>query len=99
MKMIKNRVVALLLITFAFFIVHDYVVQDIHQDTRCEVSYKVCDKAEMQIKIHDTIHNIFNVNLQETLFIETKLLDTPPSNMIISLSSNINPVLQRPPLS
>lgn len=99
MKMLKNRVMALLLFTFTFFMVHDYVVQDIHQDAKCELSYKICDKTDMQNKIHDTIHNILNFSLEDSLFVETKLLDTPPSSIILRLSSGINPVLQRPPLS
>lgn len=99
MKMIKNRVLTLLLLTFAFFVVHDFVVHDIHQNAKCEISYKVCDKAELQSKVHDTIHNIFNFNLEDTLFVEEKLLDTPPSSIIIRLSSNITSVEQRPPLS
>jgi len=98
MKMIKKRVLALLLITFAFFVVHDYVVHDMHHDANYELSYKVYDKADMQSKVHDTIHNIFNFNLKDTFFIETKLLDTKPSSIILTLSSNTSQVPQRPPL-
>ncbi|EQB39825.1 hypothetical protein M947_04410 [Sulfurimonas hongkongensis] len=98
MKKIKKRVLTLLLLTFAFFVVHDYVVQDLHHDASYELSYKVFDKADMQSKIHDTIHNIFNFNLKETFFVETKLLDATPSSIILSLISNTSQVPQRPPL-
>ena len=99
MKMIKNKALTLLLFTFAFFMVHDYVVQDLHLDTKCELSNKVCDKAEVQTKIHDAIDNIFNFNLEQNLLVETKVLSTQPSSSILNLSSNTNPVPQRPPLS
>jgi len=99
MKKIKNRVLTLLLLTFAFFVVHDYVVQDVHHDAIYELSYKVFDKADMQNKIHEYIHNIFTFNLQESLLADEKLLDVTPCSISYSLSSNINPVPQRPPLS
>ncbi|MDD3475526.1 MAG: hypothetical protein PHI38_01510 [Sulfurimonas sp.] len=73
-------------------------MQDLHLDTKCELSSKVCDKAEVQTKIHDAIDNIFNFNLQQNLLIETKVLSTQPSSSILNLSSNTNPVPQRPPL-
>jgi len=73
-------------------------VHDMHHDANYELSYKVYDKADMQSKVHDTIHNIFNFNLKDTLFIETKLLDTKPSSIILTLSSNTSQVPQRPPL-
>jgi len=98
MKKIKKRVLTLLLITFAFFVVHDYVVHDMHHGVNYELSYKVYDKSDMQNKIHDSIHTILNFNLKETLFIETKLLDAKPSSIILSLSSNTSQVPQRPPL-
>lgn len=99
MKKNKHRVLTLLLLTFAFFVVHDYVVQDVHHDAIYELSYKVSDKVDMQNNIHESIHNIFNCNLQEPSTAELKLLDSAPSSNSFSLSSNINPVPQRPPLS
>ncbi|MDY0116183.1 MAG: hypothetical protein RBR59_01235 [Sulfurimonadaceae bacterium] len=71
---------------------------DVHHDAKYESNSKIYDKIEMQSKIHDAVHNIFNFNLEETFFVEEKLLDTPPSSIILNLSSNTNPVLQRPPL-
>lgn len=98
MKMLKNKILTLLLFTFAFFMMHDYLTLELHQDTKYEISHKKYDKSDIQCKIHDTIHNFFNVTLQETSFIETKLLNPPPSSIIFRLSSNINIVLQKPPL-
>jgi len=99
MKKIKQKVLTLLLLTFAFFVVHDYVVQDVHYNAGCELSYKVFDKTDMQNKVHESIHNIFSFNLEETPIKEAKLLDATPFSITFSLTSNINPVPQRPPLS
>lgn len=99
MEMIKNKILALLLFTFAFFVMHDYIIEDLHHGIKYELSYETCDKIDIQNKVHSTIHNIFNFNLEEILFVEEKLLDTPPSSIILTLSSTTNPVLQKPPLS
>ncbi|MCK9491158.1 MAG: hypothetical protein M0Q24_03625 [Sulfurimonas sp.] len=99
MKKIRNKVLTLLLLTFAFFVVHDYVVEDVNQDAIYELSYKAFDKADMQDKIHESIHNIFTFNLEEASTKDVKLLDVAPCSITYSLSSNVNPVPQRPPLS
>jgi len=98
MKKIKNKVLTLLLLTFAFFVVHDCVVDDLHYVASYELSYNVVDKAYIEKNVHESVHNIF-FNFQEASSSEEKLLDIAPSSIQYSLSSNINPVSKRPPLS
>ena len=98
MKKIKNRVLTLLLLTFAFFVIHDCVVDDLHYVASYELNCKILDKVDVNKDVHESVHNIF-FNFQEASSSEEKLLDATPSSLQYSLSSNINSVLQRPPLS
>nr|WP_321267872.1 hypothetical protein [uncultured Sulfurimonas sp.] len=100
MNSIKNKILSVLLFTFAFFVVHDYVVVNDYSQVKYEVNHAEYEKCvDKKIHIHDSIHSIFSFNLQDKYLILTKLLDAKPTNKLFSLSSYVNLVPQRPPLA
>ncbi|EDZ63388.1 conserved hypothetical protein [Sulfurimonas gotlandica GD1] len=54
---------------------------------------------EAQAHIHDAIHTILAFNCEAELTMQEKLSDIKPSNLLLTLISNVNQVPQRPPLS
>ncbi|PHQ66104.1 MAG: hypothetical protein COB99_00305 [Sulfurimonas sp.] len=102
MKSIKHKILSVLLFTFAFFVMHDYiVVVDHHADFKSKVYHMENDNTfvAVQAHIHEAIHTILAFNCETELSIETKLLDVKPSVLPFSLISHVNLVPQRPPLT
>lgn len=101
MKSIKNKILSVLLFTFAFFVMHDYVVVETYTDTNYELSYIELDESsvDLQSHIHEAIHTMLALNEEQKLFTQQKLPDTKPSVSVGSLISHIHQVPQRPPLS
>lgn len=101
MKSIKNKILSALLLTFAFFVMHDYVVVDHHVNSKyefCHMQHSE-DTADAQAHLHESIHTILAVNFENYLLSQNKLSDTKPSGFISGLTSHVNLVPQRPPLS
>ena len=101
MKSIKNKILSVLLFTFAFFVMHDYIVKGANTN----VDYKLCymeydeNSIDLKLHVHETIHTILALNCEEESAIQHKLSDTKPSILVVGLTSHINLVPQRPPLS
>ena len=101
MKSFKNKILSVLLFTFALFIVHDYVMLDINADSKYELFSMEKDGSSLDLKsnIHDAFHTILDLNREEKLTIQLNISDTKPSILVVGLTSHINRVPQRPPLS
>lgn len=101
MKTIKNKILSVLLLTFTFFVMHDYiVVVDHHANFKSEVYHIDYDvSVNVQAHIHEAIHMILAFNFEAELLLEEKLLDTKPSVSPFILISHVNLVPQRPPLA
>jgi len=101
MKRIKKLVLSVLLLTFAFISVHDYVILDKQMDDKYEISHLECEDTAIDLTshLHDSLHTL--------LF--TPLKGKPPITLVSSYQkqfqvknlfiSHIGSVPQRPPLS
>jgi len=101
MRILKNKILSVLLFVFAFFIMHDYFVQDQYEGAKCEIYQLEHDESfeDAQSHMHEAVHSIWATNCEEKLFLEEKLPDTKPNNTLFTLSTYVNLVPQRPPLS
>jgi hypothetical protein len=100
MKSYKNNILSVLLLTFAFFILHDFFVEEI-QVTKLSSIYEneknIDIKKEIKIKAHESIHSIYKSDLEHHSNLQGKLSDLKPLNTFFSITSNISLVPQRPP--
>ncbi len=102
MKAIKNKILSVLLFSFAFLIMHDHLVVNIYEDVKCELSSKehsIISSLDIKSNIHDAIHTSLDLNREEELVIQLTLLENIPSTPIIALTSYTHLVPQRPPLT
>ena len=106
MKKIKNALLSVLLFSFAFLVVHDYVMADLgvssHQE---QFLNKVCLSAEVTHStldgvshLHDSVHTMITMDNSDAL-IPSAFPYIKPSYIEISFATNNNFVLERPPLS
>ena len=103
---IKNTLLSVLLFSFAFLVVHDYIMADIgvssYQGQSLE---KVSASAESASDVlsgishlHDSIHTMITMDCVGLL--DTSLvLHNKPSYTQLGFATNNNSVLERPPLS
>ena len=100
MKKIKKIVISLLLFSFAFILVHDYVVSNNHVETAYtqvqEIS--VNTDAEMFSDLHESIHSLIAYNMNVIPFIAMESVYQKELETKDFFVSQIIPVLQRPPL-
>ncbi|QFR50019.1 hypothetical protein FJR48_09895 [Sulfurimonas lithotrophica] len=98
MKILKNKILTVLLLIFAFFVVHDYFIQE-HQIAKHGIIHAEHDisDGDAQSHMHEAIHSIWSTNCEDNIVIQEKLLDLKPSNLFFSITSNISLVPQRPP--
>ena len=101
MNKLKKLVLSVLLFTFAFISIHDYVMVDKQFGIKYEVSYFECEDTAIDLTshLHDSLHTL--------LF--TPLKGKPPITLVSSYQkqfqvknlfiSHIGSVPQRPPLS
>lgn len=101
MKKIKKLVLSVLLFTFAFISVHDYVMIDVQSETAYSVAHIESEDAseDATLHIHESIH---------TLLLDP-IAKTPPPTLVCLYQELFEPqdffisqtlsVLQRPPLS
>jgi len=98
MKTLKNKILTVLLLSFAFFVMHDYFVTELHIEKHKLIHLeKIESKKEMQAHMHESIHTVFSMNFFEDIPLEGKLADLKPSNLFFSITSNVSLVPQRPP--
>ncbi|DAB30416.1 MAG TPA: hypothetical protein CFH84_04245 [Sulfurimonas sp. UBA12504] len=100
MKKYKKLILSVLLFAFAFFTVHDYVLESIDTDTQYELYYLQNDKAslDMASKVHDTLHTAFEIPLQSAPSITLSVANSKPLLLKTTFLSHIGIVPQRPPL-
>jgi len=101
MKTIKNKILSVLLFTFAFFVMHDHIMATVYSDVKYEYSLteKTQSAADLKSNIHDTIHTSLDLNREEIFTVELKFSDLKPTTFIVRLTSSTHLVPQRPPLA
>jgi hypothetical protein len=98
MKTLKNKILSVLLLSFAFFMVHDYFIVD-NQISEYKSSHihQFDSAEEANIHMHEAVHTIWSMNNVKSLKVEQKTPLSQPSNLPFSISSNITLVPQKPP--
>ena len=101
MKKTKKIVLSVLLFTFAFILVHDYMMVDKQMSGAYETSHFQCEDTalDLTLHLHDSIHSL----LFEPTVKSSSLAIKPPYQKQFGLQdifiSFISLVPQRPPLS
>ena len=69
MKKIKRYIHSVLLLTFAFFTVHDYIIVAFDADTQYELCYAQRDSTVVDIssQIHQDIHTLMSMLESQTV--------------------------------
>jgi hypothetical protein len=99
MKKLQNAILSVLMLSFAFVVLHDFALQEHSSATVTVVSMEQQSSLDLAEKIHKSIHTLVALQSEEPLyFVEIPIILKP--NYIISFhSSNNNCVLERPPHS
>jgi len=103
MKKIKNSLLSVLLFSFAFLVVHDYMIADLgvssYQEKSMEKTYMSSECTSDAIShLHDSIHTMIIVDSDDIL--DTSIVPyAKPSYTQLGFATNNNSVLERPPLS
>jgi hypothetical protein len=100
-KKIKNIVLALLLFSFGFIVLHDYAIENIEAKAHIKIS---CCKAQSAAEgrgphMHDCIHMLLFFSQPK---FQVSFLENPKNRPLYSKlqpSSHSRYVLERPPLS
>ncbi len=100
MKKIKRYILSGLLLTFAFFTVHDYIIVAFDADTQYELCYAQIDSTvvDLSSQIHQDIHTLMSMLESTTLSLNVFSTTLCFFEQYIQPYSTINPVPQRPPL-
>jgi len=106
MNKIKKTILSVLLLSFAFLIIHDYVMADIQEsayqtlsiEKKCQVSKQAAEKLCGVSHLHESIHAMIAMDTQNTLE-ASLILNNKLSYTKLGFSSYDNFVLERPPLS
>ncbi|MBU1658683.1 hypothetical protein KKG72_06475 [bacterium] len=107
MKSFKNIILSVLLFTFAFFIMHDYVIVKADTQIVCELAGSEANTSapsencgfNVASQVHECIHVLLATHLNEPLPLIAILPEINQFDTQIGLISHINLVPQRPPLS
>jgi len=101
MKKIRIPLLSVLLFAFAFFVVHDYVIVHVDNDTQYELCYAQGDTAVMDLpsQIHHDIHILSALPDAEFTLLNTVPSNTQPLSEQTSPYTVTTTVPQRPPLS
>lgn len=104
MKRFSNKIRLFLLFTFAFFVMHDYVILGVDADTQNELCYNKQgvsfeNSLDFASQIHEQIHVLLNAPLAETITVSLEFAEIHPFAIQACFTSHIHFVLQRPPLS
>ena len=106
MKKIKNTLLSVLLFSFSFLVVHDYMMADLgissyQEKSVNEIGVATDSTAETLSAVshlHDSIHTMIIMDCVGTL--DNSLVPyNKPSYAQIGFATNNNSVLERPPLS
>ena len=106
MKKLKNTLLSVLLFSFAFLVVHDYMMADLgvsscKEQSICKVSTSVESTTDVLSAIshlHDSVHTMIVMESDDPLY--TSLVPySKPSFTQLGFATNNNSVLERPPLS
>jgi len=105
MKKIKKSLLSVLLFSFSFLVLHDYVMVELSTLHMHEVTFEKpsselkseCSTLNMELQIHDSIHSIVALGI-ETPYIPSLILDIQPSETEICITTHNSLVLERPPL-
>jgi len=97
----KKQILTLLLLCFTFFIVHDYAIEAIDADTQLELCYSQDSSfiLDIQSQIHDHIHLLLDVPLEQQPIDSKILLSTAPMFKAIFTYDTIFRVLHTPPIA
>ena len=106
MKKIKNALVSVLLFSFVFLVMHDFVIAKLdtcnHYSTSSTESHAlISSKSNLDIvdDIHESIHTMIAIDNENTPLIPNFIAALKPNTTINGVTSNNNFVLERPPLS
>lgn len=104
MNKIKKSILSVLLFSFVFLVVHDYVVHQTLGLMSCELCtsqectlVKVDSKSIIETQLHDNIHNLLVFEIETPLF-GFNPPKSQPHYQAFGFTSHISFVLERPPL-
>ena len=92
----KNKILSVLLLVFTFFVVHDFAIESF-SDTTQNVASSIEISENIDLELHDNIHNMLEIHLPAILYSELAVVNTKPSTLEISSTSFTSFVLKRPP--
>jgi hypothetical protein len=98
MKIFRHKILLALMLSFSFVVVHDFFVVD-SQLSECKgISIKhLSELDEAKVHMHEAVHIIWSMNFEDRFVLFSEISSLKPLNPFFSITSNINPVLQRPP--
>ena len=106
MKKFKNTLLSVLLFSFSFLVIHDYMMADLGISSYQEQSLdKVCVSTDTTkstldavYHLHDSVHTMITMESDKVIIVS--LFEyTKPSYTQLGFATNNNFVLERPPLS
>ena len=106
MKKFKNTLLSVLLFSFSFLVIHDYMMADLGISAYQEQSLdKVCVSTDTTKSIldavyhlHDSVHTMITMD-SDNAIITSPFPYTKPAYIQLGFATNNNFVLERPPLS
>ena len=105
MKKIRKSILSVLLFSFSFLLLHDYVMVQfsnpyVHEVTFEKFSDELDSSSEnlnIEVQVHENIHNIVALDIK-TPYIPTLIADVQPSEIQTCILTHNSLVLERPPL-
>ena len=106
MKKFKNTLLSVLLFSFSFLVIHDYMMADLGISSYQEQSLdKVCVSTDTPkstldavYHLHDSVHTMITMD-SDNAIVTSLFPYTKPSYIQLGFATNNNFVLERPPLS
>jgi hypothetical protein len=106
MKKFRKSLLSVLLFSFSFLVLHDYVMIELSNHHMHEVTFEKpsselnseCATLDIELQIHDSIHSIVALGIDYT-YLPTLLLDLQPLETEICITTHNSLVLERPPLA
>ena len=100
MRKIKKIVVSLLLFSFAFVVLHDYVVSENHVETAYTQLEKKVPNTDTEVfsGLHESIHSLIAHNTNTMALVDVESVYQKELEIQDFFISQIVQVLQRPPL-
>lgn len=106
MKKIKNALLSVLLFSFSFLVIHDYMMADLGISPYQEQSFNkvsiltetASDELHAVSHLHDSVHTMITMDSTDTYNVSL-VPYSKPSYIELGFATNNNFVLERPPLS